>query len=188
MFRGAYCAALRFAMNEVRTGCRESNVEKQARGWKLFLLIPRLLLHRPARRGLIPRGRLRERFEKFAQVRWVELQTVSAALEEDAHIARSRRGRRRQDSVAIRAGRAESLAHLGELSAARAALEGAPLAQGDTTLGVLQDEQRRPRQARVPIPPEVWDTDQRLAPLWTAIGSSSVCEQPEEEQLGDHLG
>ena len=41
MFRGAYCAALRFAMSEVRTGCRESNVEKQARGWKLFLLIPR---------------------------------------------------------------------------------------------------------------------------------------------------
>ena len=73
MFRGAYCAALRFAMNEVRTGCRESNVEKQARGWKLFLLIPRLLLHRPARGGLIPRGKLRERFEMFAQGRWVEL-------------------------------------------------------------------------------------------------------------------
>ena len=111
MFRGAYCAALRFAMNEVRIGCRESNVEKQARGWKLFLLIPRLLLHRPARGGLIPRGKLRERFEKFAQGRWVELQTVSATLEEDAHTARIRRGRRRQDSVAVRAGRAESLAH-----------------------------------------------------------------------------
>ena len=48
-------------------------------------MIPRLLLHRPARGGLIPRGKLRERFEKFAQGQ--KLQTVSAALEEEAHIA-----------------------------------------------------------------------------------------------------
>ena len=37
MFRGAYCAALRLAMNEVRAGRREFNVLKQERGWKLFL-------------------------------------------------------------------------------------------------------------------------------------------------------
>ena len=87
MFRGAYCAALRFAMNEVRTGCRESNVEKQARGGA--------------------RGKSRER-EKFAQGRWVELQTTSATCKDSPRPQTSGFG-------AIRAGRAESLAHVGEL-------------------------------------------------------------------------
>ena len=73
ILRGAYCAAWRLAMNEVRAGRRESNVLKQVRGWKLFLLIPRLLLHRPRVSGLIPRWKLRERFEKFSQGRWFEL-------------------------------------------------------------------------------------------------------------------
>ena len=98
MFRGAYCAALRLAMNEVRVGRREFNVLKQERGWKLFLLIPRLLLHRPARGGLIPRRKLRERFEKFAQGRWVELQ-VAFVAEDAAQTRRSRVSRTRSDSV-----------------------------------------------------------------------------------------
>ena len=90
MFRGAFCAALRLAMNEVRAGRREFNVLKQERGWKLFLLIPRLLLHRPARGGLTPRRKLRERFEKFAQGHWVELQVAFAAMEDAAQTRRSR--------------------------------------------------------------------------------------------------
>ena len=145
-------------MNEVRAGRREFNVLKQERGWKLFLLIPRLLLNRPARGGLISRRKLRERFEKFAQGRWVELQVAFAAVEDDAQTRRSRVSRTRSDSVGHRVARAESLAHLGDLSAARTALEGAPCAPGDDiTLRGLQDERRRPQRARVPVPEEVMD-------------------------------
>ena len=158
LFRGAYCAVLRLVMNEVRAGRREFNVLKQERGWKLFLLIPRLLLHRPARGGLIPRRKLRERFEKFVQGHWVELQVAFAAMEDAAQTRRSRVSRTRSDTVGHRTARAESLAHLGHLSAARTALEGAPCAPGGgITLRGLQDERRRPQRARVPIPQEVMD-------------------------------
>ena len=40
---------------------------------------------------------------------------------------------------------------------------------------------------RVPIPPEVMDTNQRLTPFWTVIGSLSVCVHQEEQPV-DHLG
>ena len=43
-----------------------------------------------------------------------------------------------------------------ELSAARTALEGAPCAPGDEfTLRALQDERRRPREVRTPLPEDV---------------------------------
>ena len=46
--KGAFTAALRVAFD----------------AWKLFLLIPRMLLHRP-RGGLVPRKRLEERLRSF---------------------------------------------------------------------------------------------------------------------------
>ena len=64
-------------------------------------------------------------------------------------------GMRRQrthnrDSVERRAQRAEQLVQWGELSAARSALEGAPVAPGnDATLSALQDLRKRP-----PVPRE----------------------------------
>ena len=118
-------------MNKVRVGRQESNLLKQVRGWKLFLLIPRLLLHRPQRGGLIPRKKLRESFKKFSQGRWFEFQIVGGTVAGEPDTSTSRR-RRRPDSIVHRFGL--SLAHLGELSAARNALEGAPCAPGTTSL------------------------------------------------------
>ena len=52
--------------------------------------------------------------------------------------------------------RAENLVHVGELSSARKALEGAALAPGTrATLDKLQDARRRPPQPREPLPPEI---------------------------------
>ena len=152
--KGAYCAALRMAMIEVRHGRLDRNVERQLRGWKLFFLVPRLLLHRQARGGLISKNKLRERFVAFAEGRWMELWRECITNEENAREIRSRRGRTHMsDSLGKRVTRAQSLAFMVELSAARTALEGAPCAPGDEfTLRALQDERRRQREVRTPLP------------------------------------
>ena len=67
---------------------------------------------------------------------------------------RSDRGGEREDEA--RAARALSLVHMGELSAARQALEGAPLAPGThATLRALTDPERRPAFPREPLSAEV---------------------------------
>ena len=45
----------------------------QERGWKLFLMIPRMLLHRGPGGGGIPRNKLIARFEAFARGEWLQL-------------------------------------------------------------------------------------------------------------------
>ena len=159
------CPALRLAMNEVRAGRQESNVLKQVRGWKFFLFIPRLLLNRPKRGGLIPRRKLCERFEKFSQGRWFELQIAGGIVAGEPDTSASRRRRRSPVSIVHRVARAETLAHLGELSAARNALEGDPCAPGDNiTLRALQDESRRPQHPRFPVPREVLEHRPEVEP------------------------
>ena len=55
-----------------------------------------------------------------------------------------------------RADRVEQLVHLGELSAARMALEGDVIAPGnDATIQALQDPHKRPAVPREPLPREV---------------------------------
>ena len=111
--KGAYCAALRMAMIEVRHGRLDGDVERQLRGWKLFLLVPRLLLHRPARGGLISKSKLRERFVALTEGWWMELWRECITNEENARAVRSRRGRtHRSDSLGKRGTRAQSLAFL----------------------------------------------------------------------------
>ena len=49
--------------------------------WKLFLLLPRLVLHRSSRGGIISKKTLQERFHRFARGEWLQ---VLAAGEEAA--------------------------------------------------------------------------------------------------------
>ena len=70
--------------------------------------------------------------------------------------SRSFRSRRRDREDKARAARALSLVHMGELSAARQALEGGPMAPGThATLRVLTDQERRPAFPREPHSAEV---------------------------------
>ena len=115
--KGAYCATLRMAMIEVRHGRLDRNVERQLRGWKLFFLVLRLLLHRQARGGLISKNKLRERFVAFAEGWWMDLWRECITNEENAREIRSRRGRtQRSDTLGKRGTRPISRFH-GELSA-----------------------------------------------------------------------
>ena len=61
----AYRAALRQAIDGVNLGWERNDVDLQVRAWKLFLLVPRMLLSRPRRRGLVPRKTIEERIALF---------------------------------------------------------------------------------------------------------------------------
>ena len=55
--KGAYRSAIRLALTGVDQGRSDG-----ARCWKLFLLLPRLLLRKPPRGGLLPKKQLQRRF------------------------------------------------------------------------------------------------------------------------------
>ena len=63
---GPFRNALNIALAEATVGNRVQDLARQERGWKLFLLLPRLLLHRP-RGGVISHDKLQLRFAKFAE-------------------------------------------------------------------------------------------------------------------------
>ena len=142
--RGAFRLAIRAALEEVIAGHEMHSEVRMGRGWKLLMLLPRMLLNRPRRGGHIPRRQLENRFRRFQEGEWIQLLSEGQECAAQAHRPSVRRRRRhRLDDVRDRASRALRLAQLGELSAARQALEGAQLARGDhTTLRALTDPDR----------------------------------------------
>ena len=157
VIRGAFRAAVKVAMQEILAGTEGNSEVRAARGWKLLLLLPRMILFRPLRGGNVSRHKLESRIVAFHEGRWMELLRESAVAAEAAHTQSVRR-RRRQDhnDDARRAARAMTLTQMGELSAARQALEGAPVAPGTmSTLRALTDPEKRPPRPRAPLSPEV---------------------------------
>ena len=129
-------------MQEIQRGQHEHDDTTEIRGWKLFFLLPRILLHRPPRGGLVPKAQLQERN------RPVFARTVGRVVGNELSIqgaaASCRRRRGQKDTIERRAARAFELCQLGELSSARQALEGAAIAPGDSkTEKLLKDETRR---------------------------------------------
>ena len=144
------------AIEEVIAGRESGDRNCEERGWKLFFLVPRMLLHRSRRGGLIPRRKLQERADKFSRGSWVDLVRDGCTAAETAKTATVRRNRRGHGDSDQRAARAEKLAMVGELSAARQALESAELAPGNlNTLRALTNPERRPSRPREVLPPEL---------------------------------
>ena len=154
ILRGAFRAAVRTSLEEIMSGWDHRDEVKQERGWKLFFLLPRMLLSRPCRGGLVSRKKLETRFQKFFAGDWLDLMSDAESVSRQASSARIwKRRRPRTDGSAARA---EKLTMMGELSAARQALESAGLAPGDkNTLNVLRNPARRPAAPREPLPPEM---------------------------------
>ena len=121
------------------------------RAWKLWLLLPRMLLHRPGGATRVPKPAFRARFQQFFRGEWpalLEAAEVATPAQTSAAPPQPR-----QDA---RADRAVHLAHLGELSAARQALLAEPLAAGDgATLQHLRDPARRPVEPYEPLDPDL---------------------------------
>ena len=148
--RGPFRNALKFALQEATA----QDVMRQTRGWKLFMMLPRMLLHRSPGGGHISKSKLEARFTLFNQGGWQELIRASVICDDQAAVSRRRRARRQgEDDLEQRAVRAEMFVYYGELSSARQALEGAALAPGNqATLNALTDASRRPAQPRDPLP------------------------------------
>ena len=156
VMKGAFRLGLRAALEEVLAGFTQRSDVRMARGWKLFMLLPRMMLHRPPRGGGVPRKKLEERVQLFQNGQWSQLLERSLSNDEQAHHVSSRRRRHQTDSVEKRAERARNLVHLGELSAARIALEGAQVAPGTlATLRELTNPERRPPRPRQQLSEEV---------------------------------
>ena len=139
---------MQFALEEVISGSERDDIPTQERGWKLFFLLPRMLLARPGRGGLVPRRKLENRFEMFFSGQWSSLIADARMISEAASTARVRKRRRQGDGRAVRA---EKLAMMGELSSARQALESTGVALGDqNSLNALRSPQRRLRNGARP--------------------------------------
>ena len=104
----------------------------------------------PTRSGkFCPRLKLEAIITSFQRCLWLELLAEGASCAEKVHSVRTKR-RQQHDDDGKRAARALSLMQMGELSAARQALEGAPVAPGNmATLRALTDPEKRP-----PLPRE----------------------------------
>ena len=156
ILKGAFRSALRTALDEVIAGHKLGSESRMTRGSKLFMLLPRLLLHRPSRGGMVPRKKLEERIIWFQDGLWLRLLEESQTSEAHAHQASFRRRRNQVDSLDKRASKAPSLVQLGELSAARVSLEGAEVAPGTlTTLRELTNPERRPPILRQELSHEI---------------------------------
>ena len=91
--RGPFRNAMRMALEEITV---PGDFVRQERGWKLFMLLPRLFFHRPARCGLISRKKLEEMFADFPRGEWMTLLEGSRKCTEAAATAHRRRRRRVQ--------------------------------------------------------------------------------------------
>ena len=158
--KGVFRGGLKMSLEEILKGRARSDSVKENRGWKLFFLLPRLLLFRPPRGGLVPKARLQERVSMFSAGDWLTLLETSLEASVTGTTARCRRRRGKQDTIQARAARALGLVHMGELSNARQALEGDSLAPGtEKTWKALTDEERRPPGVREPLDPFVAEVD-----------------------------
>ena len=157
--RDPFRSAWRLTLREI-TESQEDHV-RSTRGWKLLMLLPRMLLYRPPRGGNASKQKLNQRFDDFAKGRWASLLEASRSSTEAATTAQHWRRRRhgtQTNEVEKRAAKALMMVQMGELSSARQALEGAELAPGTpATLAALRDPTRRPDQPRDPIPPALMD-------------------------------
>ena len=144
-------------MQEILGGTEANSELRVTRGWKLFFLLPRMILFRPHRGGKVLRKQLLSWIVAFQEGRWMELLREGAIAAETAHTHSVRRRRRQDDDdEARRAARAMSLTQMGELSAARQALEGAAVAPDTmSTLRALTDPEKQ--LPRTPLSREVAD-------------------------------
>ena len=124
-----------------------------------FLLTAEDTVAQASQGGVVLKAQLQERVDKFLQGHWVPLLETSLELSVQG-TASCRRRRGQKDTVVRRATRAFDLCQLGELSSGRQALVGAAIApQNSRTQKLLQDETRRPPEARSPTDPSILEVE-----------------------------
>ena len=90
-------SAIRVALQEIISGAESQSELRMTRGWKLFMLLPRMLLFRPFRGGMVPRKQLEARIRLFQDGQWLQLLAESSICAERVHQNNIRRRRRRDE-------------------------------------------------------------------------------------------
>ena len=147
--RGPVRQALTFALSAIFDA--GVNEDASMRAWKLWFLLPRLLLHRSPGVKKLPKQDWVARIAAFNEGRWLELLRKARQVQPPSHdpsldTFEARADRSRQ--------RARHLVHLGELSAARQALVASPLAPG--TVETLGTPPGGPTSRMGPFRPRFW--------------------------------
>ena len=144
------CSQSKFARNS--KGQHEHDDTTEIRGWKLFFLLPRILLHRPPRVDWSQRRSFKNELTSFCKDSGVSLLETSfeLSIQGAAASCRRRRGRRTRSNGGPHV--LSNFANSGSclLHDKRWREQQSP--PGDSrTEKLLKDETRRPRVARTPI-------------------------------------
>ena len=136
------------ALLVLREAYTRGTAPQQTRAWKLFLLAPRLLLHRPREPGTVGREALLQRSRDFLAGRWDTLLSATRTAAAAPRAGSAADVAAAADAEAFRERRrALACANVrrGEVSRARATLTSAAVAPGtDETFAALSDPERRP--------------------------------------------
>ena len=101
----------------------EGDLIAECRGWKLFALVPVLLLHKPSGTGSIGRDELAKRADDFVAGRWLELLQATSHTVPQCHTTLTEE----QDELR-RVQAAQARMRQGQVSRARHVLTGSALA------------------------------------------------------------
>ena len=102
ILRGGFRLALRVAFQEILAGVETNSEARAVRGWKLLLVLPRMLLWRPPRGGTVSRKKLEARIRQFQEGDWISLLRQSTVASEQGQNRAVRQRRRNQDEEAAR--------------------------------------------------------------------------------------
>ena len=70
---GSFRIALKLAHEEISAGSVANDRVRQERGWKLFFVLPWMLLHRPPKGGLLVKDKMLDRFQKLSAGQWADI-------------------------------------------------------------------------------------------------------------------
>ena len=130
---------------------QQRDAPERVAGWTLFMLLPRLLLHRVGRGGKNGARELRHRVSLFDAGRWDILLDASRATSAVPSRHAAPRPPEAERETKLRA--ASALAERGELSHAARLLKSNGLAPG-THATLVELRNQRPQVLRDPLPPE----------------------------------
>ena len=135
--RGRLREAFQVALRERFRAKLMGDEDGQVRGWKLFALVPMMLLHRPCGTGSVGRCELVHRADRFAAGRWAEL-IREATQHQAVHTPRCERSEEADQQHRGKA--AQERVQRGQVSRARHELTGAKLVPKDeATLNELRN-------------------------------------------------
>ena len=195
--RGRLRESFQVALRERHRAKMVQDEQAEIRAWKLFGLVPLMLIHRPSGTGAVGRSELCHRADEFARGHWSKL--VTDALQICPHHARPRAERSESEEQVRRGKAAQARVHCGQVSRAQE-LTGATLApKNAATLQELRA--RRPQEQLREISQEVMDfvpeegvkldaklfaTCRRSAPSGSSPGPGGCTNEMSRVCLDDH--